>query len=501
MAFSFDTFVEDQKQAAIDVVDTVTPSQIKQVASAYKEGLNASPKQVINETLEKFTGVDLSQGVGLDGVGAQVKDFIKGQAAGLTMQLEQQILGCINTQIRDLMNKVPAIDFILNFEDKINGILGNFRNKLEFKIDAELRKLAYNKIKIQQVTLFKQRIRAQIKDICPGAAPASVAEVQDFNNKIKGFIDKRKSANKTDDTENTIPLADINTSGSGKARYVTRDEEQGSSNNFVKKMKQPGEAEALAKEKAPELAAVVTDEAIDQTSKWMTEEEKKQNKEFAAQINAQIAADPNFKGSKTATTENRALRANAAAAAAEEAAGPAGIPGLLETETTENIADKQWKSYAYYVATLESFPQDGGFYNQENVESVMLTATPTLMAPLRSAAERGVDELKGAAYREERKKIVSTLKEGDYLLGTTAQGNFTRRATAAGMHLDDPAQRIWWQFSIQERKGKFPVNIHSSKGGSTHLGNTSGVANTKALAKMEYDIQEGTISFFEMLNS
>tara|TARA_R110002051_G_scaffold194884_2_gene263094 strand:+ start:641 stop:2041 length:1401 start_codon:yes stop_codon:yes gene_type:complete len=466
MAFSFDTFVEDQKQSVVDVVDTVTPSQIKQVAAAYKEGLNASPKQVINETLEKFTGVDLSQGVGLDGVGAQVKDFIKGQAAGLTMQLEQQILGCINTQIRDLMNKVPSIDFILNFEDRINGILGNFRNKLEFKIDAELRKLAYNKIKIQQVTLFKQRIRAQIKNICPGAAPASVAEVQDFNNKIKGFIDKRKSANKTDDTENTIPLADINTSGSGTARYVTRDEEQGPSNNFVQKMKQPGEAEALAKEKAPELAAVVTDEAIDQT--------------------------------ETATTGNRALRANAAAEAAEEEAG---VPGLLETETTENIADKQWKSYAYYVATLESFPQDGGFYNQENVESIMLAATPTLMAPLRSAAERGVDELKGAAYREERKKIVSTLKEGDYLLGTTAQGNFTGRATAAGMHLDDPAQRIWWQFSIQERRGKFPVNIHSSKGGSTHLGNTSGVANTKALAKMENDIQEGTISFFEMLNS
>ena len=50
MAFSFDTFVKDQKQAAIDVVDTITPRQIKQVGAAYKEGLNASPKNVINET-------------------------------------------------------------------------------------------------------------------------------------------------------------------------------------------------------------------------------------------------------------------------------------------------------------------------------------------------------------------------------------------------------------------------------------------------------------------
>ena len=204
MAFSFDTFAKDQKQSAIDIVDTITPSQVKQVGAAYKAGLNASPKQVINETLESFTGIDLSQGAGVDGLGAQAKNFIEGQAAGLTMQLEQQILGCINTAIRDLMNKVPAVDFILNFEDRINGILGKFRNKLEFKIDAELRKLTYQKIKVHQVTLFKQRIRSKIKDICPAATPASVAEVQDFNNKIKGFISNRSADNTAIDTAKTL---------------------------------------------------------------------------------------------------------------------------------------------------------------------------------------------------------------------------------------------------------------------------------------------------------
>ena len=210
MAFSFDTFAKDQKQSAIDVVDTITPSQVKQVGAAYKAGLNASPKQVINETLESFTGVDLSQGAGVDGLGAQAKNFIEGQAASLTMQLEQQVLGCINTAIRDLMNKVPAIDFILNFEDRINGILGKFRNKLERKIDAELRKLTYQKIKIHQVTLFKQRIRGKIKDICPAATPASVAEVQDFNNKIKGFISKRGMDNTAVDTTKTLTTDKIN---------------------------------------------------------------------------------------------------------------------------------------------------------------------------------------------------------------------------------------------------------------------------------------------------
>ena len=204
MAFSFDTFAKDQKQSAIDIVDTITPSQVKQVGAAYKAGLNASPKQVINETLESFTGIDLSQGAGVDGLGAKAKNFIEGQAATLTMQLEQQILGCINTAIRDLMNKVPAIDFILNFEDRINGILGKFRNKLEQKIDAELRKLTYQKLKVHQVTLFKQRIAGKIKDICPASTPASVAEVQDFNNKIKTFYNKRVSDNNMIDTTKTI---------------------------------------------------------------------------------------------------------------------------------------------------------------------------------------------------------------------------------------------------------------------------------------------------------
>ena len=222
MAFSFDTFAKDQKQSAIDIVDTITPSQVKQVGAAYKAGLNASPKQVINETLESFTGIDLSQGAGVDGLGAQAKNFIEGQAADLTMQLEQQILGCINTAIRDLMNKVPAVDFILNFEDRINGILGKFRNKLEFKIDAELRKLTYQKIKVHQVALFKQRIRGKIKDICPAATPASVAEVQDFNNKIKGLINKRSTDNKVEDVTKSLTTDKLNVSAvSGKTQVST----------------------------------------------------------------------------------------------------------------------------------------------------------------------------------------------------------------------------------------------------------------------------------------
>ena len=280
MAFSFNTFATDQKQSAIDVLDTITPDQVRQVGAAYKEGLNSSPKQVINETLESFTGVDLSQGAGIDGLGAQAKNFIEGQAAGLVMQLEQQVLGCINTAIRDLMNKSPELDFVFNFEERINGILGKFRNKLEFKIDAELRKLTYQKIKVHQVALFKQRIRGKIKDICPAATPASVAEVQDFNNKLKGLITERSldndpvtaavedsvagDINQAVSIDNTLTTDKINEAEvEVKAQVATPSE--GISNNRKKTFQQD-----------PVETGKIVDEKVAETKKEVEEETKKQ---------------------------------------------------------------------------------------------------------------------------------------------------------------------------------------------------------------------------------
>ena len=257
MAFSFDTLVKDQKQSAIDVVDAITPVQARQLGAAYKEGLNASPKQVINETLGDLTGIDFSQTAGVDGLGAQAKNFIEAKGADLVMQLEQQILGCINTAIRDLMNKHPEVDFILNFEDRINGVLGKFRNKLERKIDQELRKLTYQKLKVQQIALFKQRLRLKIKNICPAATPASVAEVQDFNNRIKKLINKRKKSN-VDTTPTLKPEKISEPKTETKSQVATPPE--GISEKAKKDYSEKRIATQIAKEKSEELKNEVVEE-------------------------------------------------------------------------------------------------------------------------------------------------------------------------------------------------------------------------------------------------
>jgi len=444
MAFSFDTLVEDQKQSAIDIVDTITPAQIKQVGDAYKAGLNASPKQVINETLEKFTGIDLSQGAGVGGLGNAAKEFVKGQAADLTMQLQQQILGCINTQIRDLMNKIPEIDFLLNFEDRINGILGNFRNKLEFKIDAEFRKLAYKKFKVHQVSLFKQRIRGKIKDICPGSAPASVAEVQDFNNKVKGFIEKRKSQNKIIETETTLPSTEITTSGTGITSDIRSTPKTGLDNKMVRDLKaQPGAKEALATNRTAELNSVVDEEMVAQ-SKPSSEKP---------------------------------------------------LPAYLDSDTNEDVAAKRWASFSHYVARIESFQNDGAFHNDSNVESTMMVATPHLIKSMTEAASKGVDEME--KHAPERKRIVDTLNEGDQLLQLTARSLSYNKDSITGQK----KAQISWEFSISEKREKFPVAWHHSNGSKTILGSTFSDANTKALAAIEDDIQKGTISMLKFLNA
>ena len=266
MAFSFDTLVKDQKQSAIDVVDAITPVQARQLGAAYKEGLNASPKQVINETLGDLTGIDFTQTAGVDGLGAQAKNFIEAKGADLVMQLEQQILGCINTAIRDLMNKHPEVDFILNFEDRINSILGKFRNKLERKIDQELRKLTYQKLKVQQIALFKQRLRLKIKNICPAATPASVAEVQDFNNRIKRLINKRKKSN-VDTTPTLKPEKISEPKTETKSQVATPPE--GISEKAKKDYSEKRIATQIAKQKSEELK----NEVVEETKKQLEQPE------------------------------------------------------------------------------------------------------------------------------------------------------------------------------------------------------------------------------------
>lgn len=207
MAFDFSSFVNDQVDAINNVVATdniiekITPSQAKGI-------VKAGPKEFLDQKLEDLSGVKLGQT--FSDVGAQFADSVGKTVDGFKKSLEAHIVGCLNKAIRDAFNKNPNLEKIIFFEQTINNELSKIRNKLESKIDAELRKLAYKKIKIQQVALFKQKILSSIESICPGASPASPDQVNDVKNTIRNIFKSNEDAGVIIDTDESIPANAIN---------------------------------------------------------------------------------------------------------------------------------------------------------------------------------------------------------------------------------------------------------------------------------------------------
>ena len=193
MAFKLNTFVKDQVTmvketlSPTNVIDRVTPRQVKQI-------LNSNPVNSINKTLENISGAKIGQFFVDTGKQflSQVNDFVSGSIT----QLQAQVAGCINKAIKDILDKNPILEKILFFDQFINRELSKIKNKLESKIDLELRKIAYKKIKVHQVVLFKQKIAGAIKKICPDATPASPSQVRQYKELLNKVKDKFKNEGK-----------------------------------------------------------------------------------------------------------------------------------------------------------------------------------------------------------------------------------------------------------------------------------------------------------------
>ena len=311
------------------IIASVMPRQVKDLVKAAKEGSKLTPKEAITGTLEKFTGVSLDQDNLLQSLGGAVLDSVKSQIGALKQTFTQTVLGCINKAVRDLINKFPTLDFLINLEDRLNGILGKFRNQLEQKIDAELRGLMYQKIKIHQLTLFKQSLHGSIRSICPEATPASSAEVKEFMNAFEEGKRKREEANKVKDTKNQVGEQDEATpkvinSPSTRPPLSPREEKllredkdhrarvtnqaatnataaaertivkgQAVSNNSVSSI-----VSSTSRFKGGKVTYVYTGQG-DRGGKWMTEEEREQNKDATGRINVRLASDKEFNTSSS----------------------------------------------------------------------------------------------------------------------------------------------------------------------------------------------------------
>ena len=247
MAFSFNNFVKNQSDAAkrvlnpTNIIDRVTPGQVKSL-------VKADPKSFLDKKLGDLSGVKLGQT--FKQAGAKFKDSVLDTIGGMATALEAQVVGCLNKAIRDILNRNPVLEKIIFFEDFINRELSKIRNKLESKIDNELRKIAYKKIKIQQIALYKQKVLSSIQKVCPGASPASPNQVRQYRNILKNIAKKNEEVGKVVDTEENLPKEEVNNTTTPVVPVQqSAADAQDLSNRTIKRAKEdPDEYEKLKQE-------------------------------------------------------------------------------------------------------------------------------------------------------------------------------------------------------------------------------------------------------------
>ena len=156
-----DTFGSSLKDTLGNLKDTVTDIPLAPGYSIEELGkdLGSFSKDGLTNALENITGVNLTSGLP---TGADIVGMVKGQITGTLNALQAEIMaeiqGCIENYLRELLNKIPELVFLLNFKREIAKLIAEQRIKLQRMIQSHLEKLAFGKLKIQQIALLKQKL-------------------------------------------------------------------------------------------------------------------------------------------------------------------------------------------------------------------------------------------------------------------------------------------------------------------------------------------------------
>ena len=126
-------------------------------------------KDDFTRSLEAFTGVNMNQLTGFSPRPREVQARLNEFAAALKTQIMLEIKNCIEKYIRGIINKNLDLFELINFETYIAGEIAKLRSRVKFKIQGQIENYLYDKLKIQQVALFKQKILQSIQKVCPAS--------------------------------------------------------------------------------------------------------------------------------------------------------------------------------------------------------------------------------------------------------------------------------------------------------------------------------------------
>lgn len=133
----------------------------------------AENKDDFTKSVEAFTGVNLNRVSDFNPSPVQMQARLDEFAAALRQQVMSELQNCIERYLRGLINKNLDIFQLINFEDFIANRIAKLRLRIRFKIQKQIETLLFDKLKIQQIALLKQRILQEIRKLCPSSGGVS----------------------------------------------------------------------------------------------------------------------------------------------------------------------------------------------------------------------------------------------------------------------------------------------------------------------------------------
>ena len=145
--------------------------------SDFGKDLGSMSTDGLTNALSQVTGINLANIVQIPSAAA-VKQYLSSFLDGLQAEIINEINNCIQNYLAELLNKIPALALLFNYDKVIARLIAEQRMKLQRMIQGELEKLMFQKLQVQQIALFKQKMVGAIRGVCGGSSNTFTKRLQ-----------------------------------------------------------------------------------------------------------------------------------------------------------------------------------------------------------------------------------------------------------------------------------------------------------------------------------
>lgn len=134
-----------------------------------------------NRALEAITGVNLQKTFETITSPEAVAKRIEHFTGAIADQVAAEMKACIERCLQKLLNKVPELAWLLDFQGMLSRYINEIRLEIQRQIQSQLDKLIFDKLKLQQIALLKQKILEGVRKMCPcdgDVPPSTVRRLQ-----------------------------------------------------------------------------------------------------------------------------------------------------------------------------------------------------------------------------------------------------------------------------------------------------------------------------------